>query len=177
MIETFLLHSTNQWKEIQEGTVEKQSFLVAGITPEQFMQFIKFYQKLIWPLSIQLRYEKIIKALLETEQHNRQWLFTTFTLSKMFVILWDVFYKAKHLKTLIKGNCKKTRNIFNNWQRFWQAIIKSARYWLKADRICTLYNQIVCIIAGVKLIPIVILTSMHEHFSYLIIVNRHTQNM
>ena len=29
----------------------------------------------------------------------------------------------------------------------WPAITKSARYWLKANRICTLYNQIVCIIA------------------------------
>ena len=133
----FFLMSFNDWnllaslhkplKEIQEGTVEKQSFLVAGITPEQFMQFIKFYQKLICPSSIQLRYEKIIKALLETEQHNRQWLFTTFTLSKMFVILWDVFYKAKHLKTLIKGNCKKTRNIFNNWQRCWRKITSLIR--------------------------------------------------
>ena len=47
---------------------------------------------------------KILKALLETEQHNRHWLLTICTLSKMFVILGDVSYtiKAKPLKTLIK---------------------------------------------------------------------------
>lgn len=59
---------------------------------------------------------KILKALLETEQHNRHRLLTICTLSKMFVILGDVSYtiKAKPLKTLIKGNSKTKRNVFNN---------------------------------------------------------------